>query len=110
MPFWVWLALAVSLAVALGAIAYVALRALALWRQVKATELELTSELERVSASAEALGARAEGLEGSVEKLEPSLARLATSRAQLQILLAAWGEATQPWRSARSYVPPEKKA
>jgi hypothetical protein len=105
-----WLSLLVSVAVVLAGAVFVALRALGLWRQVKATTGAVTAELERLAASAEAVGTRVEGLAGVTERLDASVSRLAVSRAKLNVLLRAWSEATEPYSRTRSYVPPEKKA
>jgi hypothetical protein len=105
-----WLSLAVSLAVVIGAIAFVVRRGLALWRQFAATARALGWGLEQIGASAEATANQADGLGGASERLDVAVARLAVSRARLRILQEAWSDVSAALGGVSSYVPREKKA
>jgi hypothetical protein len=87
--FLLWTGLAVLVAAFVGGLAFVAVRGLALWRQIKRVGGALTGGLEQVARDADAVALKTEQLAAGSTKLEGALARLAISRAKLNVLLAA---------------------
>jgi hypothetical protein len=95
MPLWaVWIALGVSIAVAVAAIARFIVVVLRAWRDLKRSRGALFGELDRVAAAGEALGETAAALGGGSERLSAATSRLAVSRTRLAVLQSALGEAT----------------
>jgi hypothetical protein len=110
-PGWIfWLALAVTLAALIASLAFVGVRGLALWRQLRATGGDLLREVDRVTTSAEVLASQTESMAGATEQLDAALARLAVSRARLMVLLEAGGEVRSSLARVTGYVPREKEA
>jgi hypothetical protein len=104
--FWlVWIALGVGGTAVVASVAFVVVRGLALWRQLKATAAAASAELERLAASAEQVAARAERLGEGAPRLSERLERLRRTQARLGILLAAWGDVRSSVERITAVVP-----
>jgi hypothetical protein len=79
----VWIALVVGLLAVVGSIVFVVVRALELWRAIRASGAALGAGMEELGRSADALAAREAP---QFERLEPKLERLRRSSAQLAVL------------------------
>lgn len=94
-----------ALALVVPTTAFVVVRGVGLWRQLKHTGAALGAELssfEQRSARAERLLAEADRSSG---ELELALERLRVSRARLQVLLAALDRAQSRVHWLRAFVP-----
>jgi hypothetical protein len=94
-----------GLALVVVATAFVAVRAIGLWRQIKRTGGAFTAELslfDERSARTERLLAEADR---SSRELEIAFARLRLSRARLQVLLDALERAQERVRWLRVFLP-----
>lgn len=93
-----WIAVLVVAVAAVGGIAYIATRALALWRTFKAfgratdeTVAALAASLERMEAKSATLGSDLPRLEATMARLRADLARLAVLRQAVQDALDSFG-------------------
>jgi hypothetical protein len=87
MPF--WLALAVGLTLTVASLVYVTLKAVEAFRAFKALNRSIGSGLEHVAATSAQIERHLELAAESGSRLDASLARLRTSRSQLNVLTAA---------------------
>ena len=95
-----------SLALVAAATAYVVVRGLSLWRQVKGTGSEFEAELalfDERAARTERLLAEADR---SAQALQAAQERLQISRARLQVLLGSIEDARRRTRWLRLFLPP----
>jgi hypothetical protein len=106
----VWLSLAIAAVAVVASAAFVVVRGLGAYRQLKRTARALSWGLERVATGAAAAEQKAAALADGTERLETALTRLSASRSRLDVLLRAWSDVSSTWGAARSYVPREKKA
>lgn len=89
----IWIALAVLVVGVAGGIAFVVVRGLALWRQLRSTGGAVTAEVDRISAAAAEIQGQLDRAAASSVRLGEASERLARSRAQLDVQLAAVREA-----------------
>jgi hypothetical protein len=105
-PLWaVWIALGVSIAASLAALARLVVLVLRAWRDLKRSRSALFGELDRVAAAGEALGDKAAALGGGNERLTAATSRLAVSRTRLAVLQSALGEATDAFGRVTAVYP-----
>jgi hypothetical protein len=100
-----WIALAVLVAALAGGIAYVVVRGLALWRQVKRTSGTFGAETARIADASAGIQEHLDRAGASGALLGDAAARLATSRAALDVQLQALREARQTLRRLLWFLP-----
>ncbi len=100
-----WIALAVLLVAVAGGIAFVVVRGLQLWRDVKRSGSTIGAEVERISETSLQIERHAAAAEAAVGRLHGATERLATSRAQLDVQLSAVREARAQVRRTFWFVP-----
>jgi hypothetical protein len=98
-------ALLLSFAVVVAAGVVVVVRAVRLFRQIRATSRALGPEVERVAAGANEATVKAEALEHESAELTSAIARLKASQARLAVLLAAWNEVRASLGLVTAFVP-----
>jgi hypothetical protein len=101
----VWIALAFLLLGVVAGIAYVVIRGLLLWRQVKRTGGAFSAEAERISRVSAEIEVHLERAETSKERLGEAAERLAVSRAKLDVQLQAIREARHAMRRLLWFLP-----
>ncbi len=100
-----WISAVVAVVVVLGTGAYVARRALDLWRTFRRFSGVAGVAAERVALAASVAETRANTATVGAERLSAAAARLRRSRAQLAVLQAAAGEVTAALARLRRVVP-----
>jgi hypothetical protein len=100
-----WIALAVLLVGIVGGIAYVVLRGLGMWRQIKRTNRTIGTETARIADASAAIQEHLDRASASGERLGDAAARLAVSRAALDVQLQALREARQTMRRVLWFLP-----
>jgi hypothetical protein len=100
-----WIALAVLLAGVIGGIAYVVVRGIALWRQVKRTGGAFGDEAGRISEVSAQIQGHLDRASVSSGKLAEASQRLAVSRARLDVQLGAVREARHTVRRVLWFLP-----
>ena len=100
-----WLALAVLLAGVVGGIAYVVVRALALWRQLKRTGGAFGDEAARINEASAQVQGHLDRASASSGRLAEASQRLALSRARLELQLQALREARHTVRRMLWFLP-----
>jgi hypothetical protein len=100
-----WIALAVLFVAIIGGIAFVVVRGIALWRDVKHTGSAFGAEVERISVVSAQIERHMAAAEAATGRLQVATGRLATSRAQLDVQLAAVREARAQVRRTFWFVP-----
>ena len=100
-----WVALALLLAGVLGGIAYVVLRAFALWRQLKRTGGAFGDEAARISEASAQIQGHLDRASTSSGRLAEASERLALSRARLDVQLQAVREARYTVRRMLWFLP-----
>ena len=94
-------ALLVAAALVAGAIVFAVVRAVALWRTLRAFTRTFGDEMAAFATRVDALAAR----EPDTERLGPSLDRLRRSNAQLSVLLNALGRVREQWAGLAAVYP-----
>ena len=100
-----WIALAVLLVAVAAGIAYVVVRGLQLWRDVKRSGATIGAEVERINESALQIERHAAAAEAAAGRLQGATSRLATSRARLDVQLSAVRDARAEIRQAFWFIP-----
>jgi hypothetical protein len=100
-----WIALAVLLLAVLGGIAYVVVRGIALWRQVKRTGGTFGAESTRIADATAAIQEHLDRASATGASLCDAGERLAVSRAKLDVQLQALREARQTMRRLLWFLP-----
>ena len=100
-----WIALAVLLVGIVGGIAYVVVRAIVLWRQLKSTKRTFGSESARIADASADIQEHLDRASASGAALGDAAARLAASRAVLDVQLRAVREARQTMRRMLWFLP-----
>jgi hypothetical protein len=90
----IWLALAFFLACGSAGVAFAAIRALRVWRDLRGLKKRLSEGLGQLADSAAEVERRLSSGLGGTEELGAALGRLADSRRQLAILIAATQDAS----------------
>ena len=85
----VWIALAVLLVAVIGGAVFAGVRGFQLYRTAKRSGAAITSEMDRISATALEIERHMEQAEAATARLGEATSRLATSRARLDVQLAA---------------------
>jgi exonuclease VII small subunit len=101
----VLLAFLVGLGLSLAATAWLAVRTLTLYRQVKSTGRALAGPLSSFEEKAAEVDRHLDAFDASSKELERALAQLRGSRARLQILLDALERAQGRLRWLRAFIP-----
>ena len=101
----VWIGLGVFLACLAGGGAFVGVRGLAAWRQLKSTKAAFGVELDRINATVAEIEKQLAAASSSQESLKTALARLTASRQRLLLQLAAVGEAQWVVRRILPFLP-----
>ncbi len=100
-----WIALAVLLVAVAGGVAYVVVRGLQLWRDVKRSSSAIGAEVDRISEAALQIEHHTAAAEAAVGRLHESTERLATSRARLDVQITAVRQARAQVRRTFWFVP-----
>ncbi len=100
-----WIALTVLLVALVAGIAYVALRGLQLWRDVKRGSAALGAEMARISDATLQIERQIAAAEAATGRLHEATGRLSMSRAQLDVQLGALREASSQVRRSLWFVP-----
>jgi hypothetical protein len=100
-----WIALAVLLVGVLGGIAYVVVRGLTLWRQLKRTSGAFGDEAARISDASAQIQGHLDRASASSGHLAEAFQRLAVSRARLDVQLQAVREARHTVRRVLWFLP-----
>jgi hypothetical protein len=100
-----WLCLAVLLLGVLGGLAYVVVRGIALWRQLKRTGGKLSTETAHIADASAGIQEHLDRASASGALLGEASARLAASRAKLDVQLQAVREARQTMRRLFWFLP-----
>jgi hypothetical protein len=100
-----WIALAVLLVAVIGGVAYAAVRGFQLYRNGKRAGTTIGAEVDRISAVSFQIEHHAAQAEAASRRLSRAADGLAISRAQLEVQLAAIGEARAQVRRAFWFVP-----
>jgi 3-deoxy-D-manno-octulosonic-acid transferase len=100
----IWIALILGFAAGVGALAFLAVRSLQAWRDVKRVRRHVFKGLEELAARGELTAEKASGL-GETEELERSVGRLRRSLAQLAVLREALDEAQDTLGRITAVVP-----
>ena len=101
----VWIALAFYLVGLVAGLAYVALRGLSLWRQVKRTGGAFSEETKRIAEVSEQIQVHLDRASDSSDRLRAVGERLAVSRARLDVQLQAIREARHAMRRLLWFLP-----
>jgi hypothetical protein len=100
-----WIALAVLLLAVVGGIAFVVVRGLRLWRDMKRASALLGGEVDRISESSRQIEVHLAQADAASARLNAATDRLSTSRSQLEVQLAAVREARAQVRRTFWFVP-----
>ena len=100
-----WIALAVLLVGIVGGIAYVVVRGIAMWRQLKRTKTTIGTETARIADASALIQGHLDRASASSALLGEAAGRLAESRAKLDLQLDALREARQTVRRVLWFVP-----
>ena len=100
-----WIALAFLLVGIVGGIAYVVVRGIAMWRQLKRTKTTIGAETARIADASALIQEHLDRANASSAQLGEAAGRLAESRAKLDVQLDALREARQTVRRVLWFVP-----
>ena len=101
----VWIALAFYLVGLVAGLAYVVIRGLSLWRQVKRAGGAFSDETARIAEVSEQIQVHLDRASASSERLGAVAERLAVSRAKLDVQLQAIREARHAMRRLLWFMP-----
>ncbi len=101
----IWIVLAVLLVGVLCGIAYVVVRGIAMWRQIKRTGGAFSRESARIADASAEMQVHLDRAEASSARLADATARLMSSRAQLEVQLQAVREARHTVRRLLWFLP-----
>ena len=100
-----WIALIVLVAGVVGGIAYVVLRGLSLWRQLKRTGGSFSTESARIADTSAQIQGHLDRANASGGRLRDASARLALSRARFDVQLQAIREARHTMKRLLWFLP-----
>jgi hypothetical protein len=101
----IWIALALLFAAIAGGIAYVVVRGIQLWRDLKRSSSAFTTELGRISEISLRIEHHMAAAEAATGRLQAAGGRLAASWARLDVQVAALREARAQVRRTFWFVP-----
>jgi hypothetical protein len=100
-----WIALAALFIAICGGIAFVVVRGLQLWRDVKRTSSAFGAEINRINEISRQIEHHMDAAEAASGRLQVARGRLAASRERLDVQLAAVREARAQVRRTFWFVP-----
>ncbi len=103
-----WLALAVSIVVSVGAMIFLVVRGLELFRDFKRVSTAAGERLDEISRTSAEIEVHLEAAATSGTALEASLERLRRSRAELAVLLEAFADVRASVDRVIAFVPRSK--
>ena len=101
-----WLALATAIAGLVTGAAYAVVHGLRAWRELKATGLLISGQLDEVAQATTEIEKHLDRAAASSARLSTALEQLARSRARLDVLRAALNEARATVTRAVPFLPP----
>ncbi len=105
MLVWVWAALAAGAGAVVASLAFVAVRGLRAWRDLRDGMRAIGVALDDVSVRVERFADRAEAVSAQAGRIGAAVEPLRVSRARLNVLLAAIDEARDTLSAPRALVP-----